>query len=139
MYLLLWFVILITSEPCPALRLNIQQEGDTMYEELVVDENGEDSVKDKNNKTKTPLIGTAIFKIPKHEEQSLEDIYMAQNGFKLEDLISMRDQIEDFIMNEIYNRINSNVTTESYSTSQIVLEPDDIISEDKIKTLGNKL
>lgn len=138
MYFLKWFVILIIPVPSPALRINAQQDGSVNYEELVVDEKGENSVKDKTNKTKTPLIENEILKIPKHEEETREGYYMALNNIKFEDLIIMRNQIEDFIMNEIHNRLNSNAASESNDKySHIQLEPDDIISEDRLKALGH--
>lgn len=140
MYFFIWFVVLIISVPCQALRLNMPNEGAVIYEDLVVDENGETSVRDKNNKTKTPSVGTGTFKIAKYEEESPEDIRMAQNGVKLEDLISMRDQIEHIIMKEIHKRINSNGKSEiDDNYSHIELQPDDIIPEDKLKSLGHKL
>lgn len=139
----------MTPVPCPALRLNIQhnydasngvlipnEDNEADYEVLVVDEKGENSVKDKNNKTKTPAIGTAMFKIPKREEQSLELTHMADYGMKFEDLIRMRDNIGDFIMDEIHKRINSKVPPDD-GYSHIELEPDDIIPENILKKLGH--
>lgn len=132
---MIWFMVLIIPGPCPGLRLNMP-----LYEDLVVDENGESSVKDKNNKTKTPFIGTGAFKISKYEEESPEDIQMAQLGTKIEDLISMRDQIEKIMLNEIHCRLNSKNTNEiEDSYSHIELQPDDNLPEDTLKALGHKL
>lgn len=142
-YFFLWCLLLIIPIPYPALRLIIQNEGEVNYDELVVDEKGDDSVKDKNNKTKTPAIGTATFQVSKQEEETPDDFYMAQHGIKLEDLMSMSSQIENFIMNEIHSRINSNASSESMALqsnySHISLEADDILSEDRLKALGHRL
>lgn len=133
------FIILIILASSQALRINIQHEGDVNYEELVVDENGEDSLKYKNNNTKAPSVGTAIFKTPKHKEETLEDLHIAQHGLKLEDLIGIRDGIADFIVREIHKRLNSNVISESNDPyPEIILEPDDIIPEDKLQSLDHK-
>lgn len=135
MYSLVVLITIIIAAPNQTLRV-VQSPN---YDVPVVDLNSENSVKDinnQNNDTKTSIFEAEIYKKQGDEEEGLK---MAQNGVKFEDLVIIREQTEQMLLKQIHDRLYSNHSEYEDKFPEIILEPDDIIPDDKLNLFKDKI